>query len=168
MWYVMQVRTGTEHRIQLQCKKRIPCEILEKCFIPQYEEKKRIGGKWNIEQKILFPGYVFVVTEKLEILQQYLRKVIGFTCLLGTGDDIVALSDKEVEFLTAFGGEEHIVKISEGIIENSKVIIQSGPLQGFEASIRKIDRHKRKAYLELEMFGRMQKIEVGLEIFEKS
>jgi transcriptional antiterminator NusG len=60
------------------------------------------------------------------------------------------------------------VKLSEGIIENSQVIIQSGPLTGMEAYITRIDRHKRKAYLEVDMFGRVQQIEAGLEIFRKS
>lgn len=36
-----------------------------------------------------------------------------------------------------------------------------------EGLIRRIDRHKRKTYLELEMFGRMKKVEVGLEIMRK-
>ena len=38
---------------------------------------------------------------------------------------------------------------------------------GKEGYIKKVDRHKRKARLELEMFGRMQEIVVGLEIVEK-
>lgn len=57
--------------------------------------------------------------------------------------------------------------MSEGIIEGSKVSVNSGPLQGMEGYIRKIDRHKRKAYLEIPFFGRTQNIQVGLEIVEK-
>ncbi len=38
---------------------------------------------------------------------------------------------------------------------------------GLEGAIRKIDRHKRKAWLEMEMFGRRQQIEIGLEIIKK-
>lgn len=168
MWYVMQVRTGSERSIQQQCQVQIPEVILEKCFVPEYESKRRVQGEWKTEKKILFPGYVFVVVEELVILQEYLRQVIGLTRLIGAGNEIVALTDPEVEFLMKFGGEEQIVRMSEGIIENSKVIVQSGPLQGMEAYIRKIDRHKRKAWLELELFGRVQRVEVGLEIFAKS
>ena len=43
----------------------------------------------------------------------------------------------------------------------------SGPLQGKEGYIKKIDRHKRRAFLEMPMFGRVQKIQVGLEIVAK-
>ena len=40
------------------------------------------------------------------------------------------------------------------LYENDRVQIVSGPLTGMEGSIRRIDRHKRIAHLEIEMFGR--------------
>ena len=42
-----------------------------------------------------------------------------------------------------------------------------GPLQGREKMISRIDRHKRTAYLEIEMFGRTVEMKVGLEIIRK-
>ena len=47
------------------------------------------------------------------------------------------------------------------------VRILSGPLMGMEGNIRRIDRHKRIAYLEIEMFGRTVEMKVGLEIIRK-
>lgn len=97
-----------------------------------------------------------------------LRSVIGLTRILGTGEEIVPLTEREMEFLLQFGGEEQIVGMSEGIIEGSRIWILSGPLVGKEALIRRIDRHKRKAYLEMDMFGRTQRIQVGLEVVMKT
>ena len=57
--------------------------------------------------------------------------------------------------------------MSEGIIEGDRVIVTKGPLKGKEAMIRKIDRHKRKVWLEMKMFGKIQKVEAGLEIVAK-
>ena len=168
MWYVMQVRTGTEENIRLQCSRKIPAEVLERCFIPYYEEKKRIRGEWTMQKKVLFPGYLFVVTENMEKLYENLRSVIGLTKLIGTGREIVPLTEEEKYFLLEMGGEEQIVKMSEGVIENSRTRILSGPLKGREGMIKKIDRHKRKAWMEVRMFGRMQTVEVGLEIVAKS
>ena len=51
MWYVIQVRTGKEEEIQLQCEKVIREEVLERCFIPRYEQMKRYQGKWHKEEK---------------------------------------------------------------------------------------------------------------------
>lgn len=167
-WYVIQVRTGTEESIRIQCQSNISSSVLERCFIPYYEEKKHIRGEWITQKKVLFPGYVFVVTDNLNQLYESLRSVIGLTKLIGTGRDIVSLTDQEKYFLREFGGDKQMVPMSEGIIENSKVHVYSGPLKGKEAYIRKIDRHKRKAWLEIEMFGGLQKVQVGLEIVAKT
>lgn len=121
-----------------------------------------------MQKKHLFPGYVFVVTEDIEELHEMLKRVMGMTRLLGVGEDIVPLTEEEVQFLKRFGGEEQVVEMSEGIIENSETKILSGPLVGMEGTIRKIDRHKRKAWIEIEMFGRMQLVQVGLEILWKT
>ena len=77
MWYVIQVRTGKEEEIRFQCEKLIEKEILEKCFIPHYEQMKRYQGKWHKEQRILFPGYVFRVSDAKERLPFALKRVTG-------------------------------------------------------------------------------------------
>ena len=118
MWYVMQVRTGTEENIRCQCQRLISSDTLQRCFIPYYQQKKRFQGEWHIQERILFPGYVFLIAKNLEQLSENLRKVIGMTRLLGTGDEIVPLSQEEVELLQKLGKEEQLVAMSTGIIEN--------------------------------------------------
>ena len=160
MWYVLQVRTGTEENIRTQCRNNIPEAVLTRCFIPYYEEKRRIRGTWTVVRKVLFPGYVFAVTDRPDDL--------GLTKLLGTGQEIVPLTEEEKNFLEELGGREQIVAMSEGIIEGDQVIVTKGPLKGKEGMIRKIDRHKRKVWLEVKMFGKMQRVEAGLEIVVKN
>lgn len=167
MWYVVQVCAGSEESIRIQCENHINSSVLQSCFIPYYEEKRKVNGSWRVLQQRLFPGYLFVVTDKLEELFFSLKKINGLTRLIGTGDDVIPLKEEEVEFILRFGGKEHLVEMSEGIIEGDRIIITNGPLVGQEGLIKKIDRHKRKAWLELEMFGRMQRVEVGLEITRK-
>lgn len=167
MWYVIQVRTGTEEEIQRQCETIIDKSILEKSFVPKYEQERKYQGKWHTELKVLFPGYVFLISGEKEKLFFELKRITGLTKLLGTGETIVPLTDEEVNFLLRLGGEEQTVEMSEGIIENERVVVTSGPLKGNEGLIRKIDRHKRKAWLEIEMFGRTVEMQVGLEVVEK-
>ena len=167
MWYVIQVRTGTEADIQRQCEKILSPGALERSFLPRCEQMKRYQGEWHKERKILFPGYVFLVCEDEEQLYHRLKKVIGLTKLIGTGREVVPLAEDEVDFLLEFGKEEQIVAMSEGIIEDDRVVVTSGPLKGHEGMIKKVDRHKRRAYLEVEMFGRKVETQVGLEIVAK-
>lgn len=167
MWYVLQVRAGTEENIRVQCRKNISEAVLKRCFIPYYEEKKRIRGLWTVQRRILFPGYVFVITDDPELLYQSLKRVVGLTKLIGTGDEIVPLEEEEQEFLLRMGGDDQIVRMSEGIIEQSRIIVTDGPLKGREGYIKKIDRHKRKAWLDVKLLGRVVTVQVGLEIVEK-
>ncbi|MEG1294722.1 MAG: antiterminator LoaP [Clostridium sp.] len=167
MWYVMQVQTGKEKETEVQCGKLIDGDVLERCFIPYYEEMKHYLGSWHKERRILFPGYVFLISDKINELFIQLKKVIGMTRILEVGHDIVPLSDEEVDFLLSFGTQEQVVKISKGILEHDTITILEGPLQGREGSIKRINRHKRKAWVEIGMFGRKMVVEVGLEIVVK-
>lgn len=167
MWYVIQVRTGTEESIRTQCEKLIDGHVMERCFIPYCEEMKRYHGEWHKEEKILFPGYLFVVSQDVDTLFIKLRQIIGFTKLLGTGSAIVPLTLEEESFLKEIGNDSQIVTMSKGLIVNNQVVILDGPLKGREGVICKIDRHKRRARLLLHMFGRKQIVELGLEILGK-
>lgn len=167
MWYVIQVRSGTEREIVKQCQSVISQTVLERSFLPCFEEMKRYQGAWHKEQKLLFPGYVFLISEDPEQLYRSLKQVIGLTKLLKTGDQIISLTEAEIRFLLKFGGKDQLVKMSTGFVEQDRVVILEGPLKGMEGYIRKIDRHKREACLKLPMFGRMLDTRVGLEIIEK-
>ncbi len=169
MWYVIQVRAGSEENIRLQCQRNIQNSlVLERVFIPYYQNKKRIHGEWTLEQGVLFPGYVFLISDQLDQLYQELKHVNGLTRLIGAGKDIIPLTDTEIAFLLRFAGMKQIVGISEGIIEGDQIKVHSGPLVGMEGSIRRIDRHKRRAWVELQMFGHPQVIQVSLEIIAKT
>lgn len=167
LWYVMQVRAGTEENARCQCLRLISSNILEHCFVPYYQQKKRFQGEWHIQETVLFPGYVFLVTSDLKQLMDSLRKVTGMIRLLRTGEQIVPLSGEEVDLLLKLGREEQLVRMSTGVIENAYVKVFDGPLKGMEDCIKKIDRHKRKAHIAIEMFGRSMDVEIGLEIISK-
>lgn len=143
----------------------------QQCFrtllYPILPTEETISGEWHIQERILFPGYVFLIAQNLECLVNGLKKVIGLTKLIGIGDQIVPLVQEEVELLMRIGTDKQLVEMSSGIIENDRVRILSGPLMGMEGNIRRIDRHKRIAYLEIEMFGRTVEMKVGLEIIRK-
>ena len=59
------------------------------------------------------------------------------------------------------------MKFSEGYIQGDKVIVTKGSLKGLEGKINRIDRHKRLAWLTVELFGRTVELQAGLEIIRK-
>ena len=60
------------------------------------------------------------------------------------------------------------MEMSVGYIEGDACTVTSGPMQGFTGVIKKIDRHKKIAVLEVEFFGRNTEVTVGLEIISKT
>ena len=53
------------------------------------------------------------------------------------------------------------------VVAEDRVFITEGPLKGMEGMIKKIDRHRRTAATEIEMFDRKVPINVRPEIVEK-
>lgn len=172
-WYVARVRIGSEENVKLRCQEQLSSEMMKDCYIFHYEEKKHVRGEWIVQESVLFPGYVFLVadmtgTEKIERLEQELSGIKGVIELLKMDGRPAVLTNEEVNLLRTFGGCGQRVELSEGVIEWLKIRVYSGPLVGKEKYIKKIDRHKRRAVLEMPMFGKMQRVQVGLEIVSET
>lgn len=168
-WYVIQVRSKAEEKIKKTCEMMISEDVLKEAFIPKNKRLKKMKGNWIEVEEILFSGYVFLVSDHPDELYLELKKVPDLTKMLGHYEnEIYPLYDEEVEFLKSFSDKEHVVEVSTGFIENETVCITQGPLKGREGIIRKIDRHKRMAIIEVELFGKTTQAKVGLEIVSKT
>lgn len=116
----------------------------------------------------LFPGYLIVVTDRVDELESQLRRVPAFAWVLSNDGGFVPLERDEVAWIDAFTEKGHrTVGVSEGVIEGDRIIVLKGPLVGREGWIRKINRRKRTAYLEIDMFGRTIQTKIGLGIVRK-
>ena len=166
--YAVQVTSGQEERTRELVLQLLP-GIVRDCYTPAYECARKISGEWRTVTRMLFPGYVFIETTAPAQLRDSLRGVPAFTRLLGASEEsFLALTDDEVAWLNAFTNiNTHVVEMSQGIIEGDKVIVTKGPLRGHEGQIARIDRHKRVAELEIQMFGRAKCVRIGLEIVIK-
>ena len=167
-WYVVQVTVGREEKIVHQIESNIPQELLIRCFVPKYKFMKRYYGSWHIEEKITFPGYIFIKSDRIEDFFTKLKMTQAFTKMLGLNrGEIFPIYDEDVMFLLKYD-ENDSLDISKGYILGGKTIITSGPLVGHEGIIRRIDRHKRLAFLEVELLGQITTVKVGLEIISKT
>lgn len=167
MWYVMQVRTGNEEETVSVIRQYAAGSGMGDCFLPKYEQKKKYAGAWHIVQALLFPGYVFVETERIEKFYMMLKQVPKLTKILGTGEKWTSIIDEDLRVLNKLLNGQRIVPMSAGYIEGDQVTIVEGPLKGLETVIRRIDRHKKTALVEMQMFGRQQEVQVGVEIVRK-
>lgn len=166
--YVIQVAGGNENRVVEMINSFVHKGLVKECFVPRFETMRRYHGEWHKRTEMLMPGYIFIESKDAERLSEELRHVPAFTKLLGNDDAFIPLSDDEIRWLNAFTDlKDRVVKMSEGIIEGDRVIVLNGPLMNREGLISKVDRHKRIAYLDIPMMGRIKTVKVGLEIVRK-
>lgn len=140
-------------------------------FVPKVEKlMSKDGKKWFLEVP-MFPNCLFVETRLSE--EDFNNKVKEVfkdfyknqETLYDKNKKVFALPNNEKNLLESLLNEDYSIIHSTGIIINSKLIVQKGPLIGKEKLIRKIDRHKRLAFLN-DISGKLMK--VPLEVINKS
>ena len=168
MWYAVWVPTGQEEQVKTICDKRLGDQnVYEECFLPKYEKPWRENGAWVKKRMVLFPGYLFFVTEDSERLYRALKSVPKFTKLLGDDEGPIPLYDEETEFLKKHINQDKVFEISVGEYIGKELVITEGPLKDLTGKVVYVDRHGRQAVLEVEFFGRIVKMKVGLEVVGK-
>ncbi len=166
MWYVIQVYTGKELEIAQQCRDRV-MDKDEDVFVPLAERWTKIRGERTLITSRLFPGYVFIETEKIEDFHNRLNRIYAMTKVLRTGEEMTPIQPEEEEYLKRLGGDEHVVKYSEGYIEGEKLVVTSGPLKDFQGKVKKILRHKRLVVMEVPLLGHTVEVTLGLGVVER-
>ncbi len=174
MWYAVWVRTGQEEKLVRLCRQCLQQEeaadeetAFESCFVPKYERAWRSKGCWEKREKVLFPGYLFFITEHPDRLYGLLKKIPEFTKLLGDEEGPIPLYKQEVEFLEKYTNQEHVLEMSVGEMVGNKLIVTDGALKGYEGKVVHFDRHRRLVMLEIEFFGRVVNMTVGVEIVKR-
>lgn len=78
-----------------------------------------------------------------------------------------SIRESERLLLQSLCNDHHCIKSSIGINEGNKIHIISGPLKVLESIVKKVNRHKRQALVEMKFMGSVQLVKVVLEIIEK-
>lgn len=169
--YVMQVATGRELKTLDLIDRVLGASAGAAFFVPRFQYHKKVKGSWQLVEELLTPGYVYARTaaRAVDDVARRLWQVPAFTRMLAQDDgSFVPLSTDEEAWLERLTGEDHVVEPSLGFIEGDQVVITDGPLKGLESRIKKIDRHKRLAYVDVHLMGRTKTIKVGVEIVRKT
>ena len=82
MWYVVQTMAGREFAVQRQIEQFASDDVLDECFVPQYEVQKHLRGEWRTCTAVLFPGYLIVVSDRIAELQAQLKQIPQFASVL--------------------------------------------------------------------------------------
>jgi len=128
----------------------------------------KAGKKVTSEHKI-YPGYLFVEMELSEEALAVVKNCPGIGDFLGTGGEAVALSEKEVEKVTAEAEsteEAPTIKIDFAPGENIK--ITEGAFKNFDGVVEEVLHEKGLLRVAVSIFGRPTPVELEYWQVEKT
>lgn len=151
-WYVLQVTTGQELRIQDALNRRGIQTI-----VPIEQRVIRQRGKWIQRQYIVFAGYVFVKIPYSFGLYYTISDINGVLRILGGGCHPTALTQEEVAKIDKWSkmlGTPSVVKFND----DGSYEILSGVLLEFKDHIIRIKRRYKRAMCDLQVADTAVKI----------
>lgn len=133
------------------CERALASGLVADAFSLLRVTLRRESGIWVARTAPLWPGYLLATPTSPDAADK-----------LGAAGTLTLLESALVRRL---GGSSHVIQASQGRIDNGQLRVLFGPLAGLEPLVRRIDRHRRLAWLEPEP-GRS--IAVGLEVTSKT
>lgn len=165
-WYVLFVNTNQEEKVKGILEKEIGDKY--KFIIPTRELKERKNGKWHYVRRKLFPGYIFIKTSMNIDMYYKLKNAPGIIRLLRSEDEILTVSEEELNILSMFLSNNDInIGISELYRDKDIIRIISGPLLGLEGQIVKFNFRKGRAKVSINFMNEVRVVELGIELVEK-
>ncbi len=171
-YYTIQVKTRDEQKFIKRFKSLNPDCVLGIHFLQRTLNVRKKGIVKSALSPI-FPGYLFIEVDEGDSIYTYhwlFRKTDGFYRFLKSNQDIVPLSGKDLEtvlhFLKKTGPIAGVSLVH--FDENSRIVVDEGPLKGLEGSIVKVDKRKGRAKIKLDMYGDSFAIDLAFEMIKKA
>jgi transcriptional antiterminator NusG len=172
-WYVVHTYAGYENKVKANLESRIHTMQMEgKIFnvhIPMEDVMEIKGGKKQVVQKKVFPGYLLVKMTYDNDSWYVVRNTPGVTGFVsaGTGSKPTPLSKREVEKILAVKKEEVKPQFRLGFEEGDVVRIISGPFADFNGTISEINVDQSKLKVLVNIFDRETPVELGFDQVSK-
>lgn len=166
-YYALRSRPRAEDKV-VSLYKPILESLGARLIFPRRELYIRRQGKRLKHLEPLFPGYLFLETESMnEELYKVILKTSGAVWFVKFEQQPNPLSARDVETLRRFLRFGEIIRPSLVTFDaNQKIRILSGPLQGLEGSIVKVDRRKQRARVNVQFDENVFQIDLAFEVME--
>ena len=166
-WYVVHTYAGYENKVKANLHSRIgSMQMEDKIFdvvIPMEDVMEIKGGKKQIVQRKVFPGYLLVKMIYDNDSWYVVRNTPGVTGFVssGTGTKPTPLSKREVEKILAVKQETQVKPTFRLEWEEGDVVrIIAGPFADFTGTIAEINVEQSKLKVLVNIFGRETPVEL--------
>ena len=178
-WFVVQTLSGQELKVEESIRKRVTTdemgEFIEEVLVPMEKVVEVKGGKKNVSDRKLFPGYVFIRMKLFDqedrIIEKpwyFIRNTQGITKFVG-GDHPKATPDEEVDAIKERIDEsEDADRPRVEFEQNETVKINDGPFLNYNGVIEEMDPDKGKLKVTINIFGRNTPVELEYWQVEKT
>lgn len=156
-------RTGSEMDLANQInEKEENCQAIAPMKIMQ--EKRR--GTWQKKEKALFPGYIFLYYNE-EIDFEQIKKTPGLYKILNYDAEFKELQGSDYEYSMWIYKHQGCIETSKVLTIGRTVKVIDGPLLDGLGTIVKLDKHKRRAWVEFEFAGQLRTVTLSAECVEE-
>src|SRR5919108_969453 len=168
-WYVIHTYAGYENKVKTNLESRIhTMQMQDKVFdvvIPMEDVMEIKGGKKQVVQKKVFPGYLLVKMVYDDDSWYVVRNTPGVTGFVasGTGQKPTPLPRREVEKFLAAKSEETKPAFRLEFEEGDVVRIISGPFTDFNGTISEINVDQSKLKVMVNIFDRETPVELSFD-----
>ena len=173
-WYVVHTYSGYENKVKTNLNQRIASMQMEdKIFdvhIPMEDVMEIKGGKKQVVQRKVFPGYLLVRMIYDNDSWYVVRNTPGVTGFVssGTGTKPTPLSQREVEKILAVKKETEKPAVRLEWEEGDVVRIVAGPFADFTGTIDEINVEQSKLRVMVNIFDRETPVELAFDQVAKA
>lgn len=168
-WYTVKVMSNRERIVSERLKAEMDRnEVESRVIVPMEKVYFAKNGKKAHREKIMYPGYIFVETSSLGVLQEALKLVSNNSGILKskTGEPSFLKKEEIDKMINDVNRPEVDVDVFNFIVgENVK--INSGPFDNFKGEIEEINKEKGKVKVNVLIFGRSTPVDLQIEQIEK-
>ncbi|MDR2467486.1 MAG: transcription termination/antitermination protein NusG [Spirochaetaceae bacterium] len=180
-WYVLQVYSGYENRIEKMIRQSISDASLDKTIVrdvkvPVEQVTEVKEGKKRTQTKKFFPGYILLeldlpTHEWVGVCKQ-LRELQGVNGFVGTPANKrpMPLTPEEARLILQKSGElkgEKPARARQSFAVGEQIKITEGPFESFTGTIEEVNAEKNKLKVMVGIFGRNTPVEVDIMQVEK-
>ena len=167
-WFVVHTQSGYEKKVKSNLEARTQSMNMEsriyEVVIPMEDFVEFKGGKKQVVQKKVFPGYLLVRCRLDDDSWYVIRNTPGITGFVGQGSKPSPLRRKDVETFLAVKAEgDEPTKRQKPRLEYEEgetVRVKEGPFADFSGEIIEINEEQLKVKVLVNIFGRETPVEL--------
>ncbi len=158
-WYCVRVQSGREENVADALRRRVASAGLDaqitEVLVPTEKVTEIRGGKKQVREKKLYPGYIMVEMLMNKDTWFIVRETPGIGDFLGLKEPI-PMKEHEVAKLKAAQatGEDERPKIRIDFQKGDTVRVKEGPFENFEGMVEDINEQKGTINVTITIFGR--------------